>query len=82
VIISLYSQSEQASAEYGNADKTFRYASTVAEPFCFNQTKYFVRNGTTLNNVDGELEMYILIMKLFLSNLVMYYVHLILIMTY
>jgi hypothetical protein len=42
--------SDQAAAEYGNADKTFRYASTIAKPFCFNQTKYFVRNGTTLQN--------------------------------
>jgi hypothetical protein len=22
----------------------------IGEPFCFNQTKYFVRNGTTLKN--------------------------------
>ena len=42
--------SDQVAAEYGNADKTFRYALTIAEPFCFNQTKYFVRNGTTLKN--------------------------------
>ena len=43
-------QSEQASAEYGNADKAFRYALAIADPFCFNQTKYFVRNGTTIKN--------------------------------
>ena len=74
--------SDQVAAEYGNADKTFRYALTIAESFCFNQTKYFVRNGTTLKIVDVELEMYILIMKLFLNNLIMCYVHLILKMTH
>jgi hypothetical protein len=40
--------SDQAAAEYGNADKTFRYSLIAGEPICFNQTKYFVRNGTSL----------------------------------
>jgi hypothetical protein len=39
---------EQAAGEYGNAFKTFRTALLYGEPTCFNQTKYFVRNGTTL----------------------------------
>ncbi len=38
----------QASAEYGLADTTFRNAIIKCEPICFNQTKYFVRNGTSL----------------------------------
>jgi hypothetical protein len=38
----------QANAEYGSASFTFRNALLAAEPYCFNQTKYFVRNGTTL----------------------------------
>ena len=42
--------SDQAMAQYGYADKSFRYALTIAEPFCFNQTKYFVRNGTSIKN--------------------------------
>jgi hypothetical protein len=37
-----------AKGEYGAADLTFRNAITKCEPICFNQTKYFVRNGTTL----------------------------------
>ena len=38
----------QSAAEYGNADSAFRNAITKCEPVCFNQTKYFVRNGTSL----------------------------------
>jgi hypothetical protein len=40
--------SDQAAAEYGNADKSFRYSLIAGEPNCFNQTKYFVRNGTSI----------------------------------
>jgi hypothetical protein len=43
-----YYLSTQASAEYGQKDKTFRAALQNAAPVCFNQSKYFVRNGTTL----------------------------------
>jgi hypothetical protein len=39
---------DRTNGEYGNADKTFRYSLMAAEPICFNQTKYYVRNGTTL----------------------------------
>jgi len=35
-------------AEYGSSVQTFRSALTAGEPICFNQTKYFIRNGTTL----------------------------------
>ena len=45
----LFSQTTTlASAEYGQADTTFRGAIIKGEPICFNQTKYFVRNGTSL----------------------------------
>jgi hypothetical protein len=40
----------QTAGEYGNADKTFRQALLASETICFNQTKYFVRNGTTIKN--------------------------------
>jgi hypothetical protein len=42
--------SPQANAEYGAADMTFRNAIIKCEPLCFNQTKYFVRNGTSIKN--------------------------------
>jgi hypothetical protein len=32
----------------GDASKTFRYNLLSCEPIIFNQSKYFVRNGTTL----------------------------------
>ena len=38
----------QDKGEYGLADSTFRAAITKCEPICFNQTKYFVRNGTSI----------------------------------
>ena len=38
----------QANAEYGSASHTFRNSLLAAEPICFNQTKYFVRNGTSI----------------------------------
>ena len=38
----------QDKGEYGYADSTFRSAITKCEPICFNQTKYFVRNGTSI----------------------------------
>ena len=41
---------DQVAAEYGNADKTFRYALINGDPLCFNQTKYFVRNGTSIKH--------------------------------
>ena len=40
----------QSSAEYGSAVITYRNALLAAEPICFNNTKYFVRNGTTIKN--------------------------------
>ena len=40
----------QAAAEYGNSDTTFRNSIIKCEPLCFNQTKYFVRNGTSIKN--------------------------------
>ena len=40
--------SPQINAEYGGAALTFRNALLSCEPVCFNQTKYFVRNGTTI----------------------------------
>jgi hypothetical protein len=40
----------QSSAEYGSAVFTYRNALLAAEPICFNNTKYFVRNGTTIKN--------------------------------
>ena len=45
-----YSLASQASAEYGLKDKTYRAALQNCLPVCFNQSKYFVRNGTTLKN--------------------------------
>jgi hypothetical protein len=39
---------DKTNAEYGTADKTFRYSLIASEPVCFNQTKYFVRNGTSI----------------------------------
>ena len=45
-----YSLATQASAEYGVSDKTFRAALQKGLPLCFNQSKYFVRNGTTIKN--------------------------------
>ena len=47
--------SEQAAGEYGNAIKTFRTALIYGEPICFNQTKYFVRNGTTLKQCRWDI---------------------------
>ena len=38
----------QIAGEYGSSDTTFRSAILKCEPICFNQTKYFVRNGTSL----------------------------------
>ncbi len=38
----------QAAAEYGDSDTTFRNSITKCEPICFNQTKYFVYNGTSI----------------------------------
>ena len=37
-----------ATAEYGSKDKTFRAAIQNGAPMCFNQSKYFVRNGTSI----------------------------------
>ena len=45
-----YSLATQASAEYGLSDKSFRVALQKGLPLCFNQSKYFVRNGTTIKN--------------------------------
>jgi len=45
-----YSLATQASAEYGLSDKSFRAALQKSLPLCFNQSKYFVRNGTTIKN--------------------------------
>ena len=45
-----YSLATQASGEYGQKDKTYRAALQNCLPVCFNQSKYFVRNGTTLKN--------------------------------
>jgi len=39
---------DSINAEYGSSVQTFRSALTAGEPICFNQTKYFIRNGTTL----------------------------------
>jgi len=38
----------QATAEYGAFDKTYRYALHKQLPICFNNSKYFVRNGSTI----------------------------------
>ena len=38
----------QTAGEYGNSDTTFRNSILKCEPICFNQTKYFVRNGTSI----------------------------------
>ncbi len=38
----------QAAAEYGNSDTTFRNSILKCEPICFNQTKHFVRNRTSI----------------------------------
>jgi hypothetical protein len=43
-----YYVAPQSTAEYGSKDKTFRAAIQNGVPMCFNQSKYFVRNGTTL----------------------------------
>jgi hypothetical protein len=43
-----YYLAKQSTAEYGEKDKTFRSALQNCAPICFNQSKYFVRNGTTL----------------------------------
>jgi hypothetical protein len=45
-----YSLATQASGEYGLSDRTFRAALQKGLPLCFNQSKYFVRNGTTIKN--------------------------------
>jgi len=37
-----------STAEYGSKDRTFRSAIQNCAPMCFNQSKYFVRNGTSL----------------------------------
>jgi len=37
-----------STAEYGTKDRTFRSAIQNCAPMCFNQSKYFVRNGTSL----------------------------------
>jgi hypothetical protein len=42
------SVSAQSMAELGDASKTFRYNLLSSEPIIFNQSKYFIRNGTTL----------------------------------
>ena len=47
---SAYSLSTQSSAEFGQKDKTYRAALQNGLPLCFNQTKYFVRNGTSIKN--------------------------------
>jgi hypothetical protein len=44
-----YYLSEQSTTEYGQNDRTFRAALQKAVPVCFNCSKHFVRNGTTLN---------------------------------
>ena len=38
----------QAFGEYGDFATTFRGAIQSGEPICFNQSKYFIRNGTTI----------------------------------
>ena len=42
------SVSGQNMAELGDASKTFRYNLLSGEPIIFNQSKYYIRNGTTL----------------------------------
>ena len=37
-----------STAEYGSKDRTYRAAIQNCVPMCFNQSKYFVRNGTSL----------------------------------
>ena len=44
------SVSAQNMAELGDASKAFRYNLLSGEPIIFNQSKYFIRNGTTLKN--------------------------------
>ncbi len=39
---------DKSNAKYGTWDKTFRYFLIAGEPICCNQTKYFVRNGTSI----------------------------------
>ena len=41
-------RSAQNMAELGDASKTFRYNLLSGEPIIFNQSKYFIRNGTSL----------------------------------
>jgi len=43
-----YNLAAQTSGEYGQKDKTFRAALQNGHPVCFNQSKYFVRNGTSI----------------------------------
>jgi hypothetical protein len=38
----------QSAGECGNSDTTFRNSILKCEPICFNQTKYFVRNGRSI----------------------------------
>jgi hypothetical protein len=44
------SVSGQNMAELGDASKSFRYNLLSGEPIIFNQSKYFIRNGTTIKN--------------------------------